>query len=92
VALNIEVNPRLCLWVRVMTNAKQTLEQRSADVVAAQKFHQIQKFAAARRRHRPGAMNILRPDSMITTEVVNSRPTRGEPRKDGSVRRTNLGN
>jgi hypothetical protein len=52
----------------------------------------LAKFAAARRRQWPGAMIALRPDSMIATEVVNSGPTRGEPRKDGSVRRTNLGN
>jgi len=69
-----------------------TPEQRSADPIAAQELHRIAKFAAARRRQWPGAMIALRPDSMIATEVVNSGPPRGEPRKDGSVRRTKLAN
>ena len=75
-----------------MRTTTQTPEQRRADVVAAQEFHQIKKFVAACRRQWPGAMIVLRPDSMMATEVVNSGPTRGEPRKDGSVCRTNLGN
>jgi hypothetical protein len=44
-----------------MRNANQTLEQRCADVVAAQEFHQIQKFVAACRRQWPGAI-MLRPE------------------------------
>ena len=39
-----------------------TPEQRCADVVAAQEFHQIQKFAAACRRQWPGAKIVLRPN------------------------------
>jgi hypothetical protein len=45
-----------------MRNAKQAPNQRSADVVAAQEFHQIKKFAAACRRQWPGAMIVLRPN------------------------------
>ena len=48
--------------VRSMRTAKQTPEQRCADVVAAQEFHQIQKFAAACRRQWPGAKIVLRPN------------------------------
>jgi hypothetical protein len=47
-----------------MSPAPQTLEQRRADAVDAHEFHQIQKFAAACRRQWPGAMIVLRPDSV----------------------------
>jgi hypothetical protein len=47
-----------------MRTATQTPEQRRADVIAAQEFHQIQKFAAACRRQWPGAMIVLRPDGV----------------------------
>ena len=43
-------------------NRPQTLEQRRADVVAAQEFHQIKKFVAACRRQWPGAKIVLRPN------------------------------
>ena len=76
-------------WVRAMRNAKQTPEQHRADFVAAQEFHQIQKFAAACRRRWPGAKIVLRPDS---DRGRNSSTPRGEARGDGSVRQTNLGN
>jgi hypothetical protein len=49
-----------------MSAPRQTLEQRRADVVAAQEFHQIKKFVAACRRQWPGAMIVLRPDSAPT--------------------------
>jgi hypothetical protein len=45
-----------------MRTTTQTPEQRCADVIAAQEFHQIQKFAAACRRQWPGAMIVLRPN------------------------------
>lgn len=48
--------------VRAMRNAKQTPEQHRADFVAAQEFHQIQKFAAACGRQWPGAKIVLRPN------------------------------
>ena len=35
---------------------------RCADIVAAQEFHQIQKFVAACRRQWPGAKIVLRPN------------------------------
>jgi len=38
------------------------VKQHRADLVAAQEFHQIKKFVAARRRQWPGAMIVLRPD------------------------------
>jgi hypothetical protein len=44
-----------------MRSATQTPEQRCADVIAAQEFHQIQKFVAACRRQWPGAKIVLRP-------------------------------
>ena len=44
-----------------MRTANQTPEQRCADVIAAQEFHQIQKFVAACRRQWPGAKIVLRP-------------------------------
>jgi hypothetical protein len=37
-------------------------KRRCADIVAAQAFHQIKKFAAACRRQWPGAKVTLRPD------------------------------
>jgi hypothetical protein len=45
-----------------MKNAKQTPEQRCAEVVASQEFHQIQKFVAACRRQWPGAKIVLWPN------------------------------
>ena len=55
-----------------LRTAKQTAEQRRADVVAAQEFHQIQKFAAACRRRWPGAKIVLRPTKVTRHKV----PTR----------------
>ena len=72
-----------------LTVAKQTSEQRCADVAAAQEFHQIQKFAAACRLQWPGAKIVLRPDSDRGRE---SGLMRGEPKRDKFVRGTNLGN
>ena len=43
-------------------SALRTSEQRSADLLAAQEFHQIHKFAAACRRQWPGAKIVLRPN------------------------------
>ena len=45
-----------------MKTTKQTLEQRCADVIAAQEFHQIKRFVAACRRQWPGAKIMLRPN------------------------------
>jgi hypothetical protein len=45
-----------------MRIVSQTPEQRCADVVAAQEFHQITKFVAACRRQWPGSMIVLRPN------------------------------
>jgi hypothetical protein len=45
-----------------MRTVKQTPDQRCADVVAAQEFHQIKKFVAACRRQWPGAKIVLRPN------------------------------
>ena len=45
---------------------KQTPEQRYAEMLDAQEFHQIKKFVAACRRQWPGAMIVLRPDSAPT--------------------------
>jgi len=42
--------------------AKSTSEQRRADAVNAQEFHQIQQFVGECRRQWPGAMIVLRPD------------------------------
>jgi hypothetical protein len=42
--------------------AQQTPEQRYAEMLDAQEFHQIEKFVAACRRQWPGAMIVLRPD------------------------------
>jgi hypothetical protein len=42
--------------------AQQTPEQRYAEMLDAQEFHQIQKFVGACRRQWPGAMIVLRPD------------------------------
>jgi hypothetical protein len=39
-----------------------TPEQRHAELLDAQEFHQIQKFVGACRRQWPGAMIVLRPD------------------------------
>jgi hypothetical protein len=72
-----------------MRKPTQAPEQRCADGVAAQEFRQIKKFAAACRRQWPGAKIVLRPDSDRGRE---SKPPRGEARRDGSVRQTNLGN
>jgi hypothetical protein len=41
-------------------------EQRHADLLDAQEFHQIKKFVAACRRQWPGAMIVLRPDGAPT--------------------------
>jgi hypothetical protein len=49
-----------------MSTPRQTLEQRRADVVAAQELHRIRKFVAACRRQWPSAMIVLRPDSAPT--------------------------
>jgi hypothetical protein len=40
-----------------------TPHQQPADLLAAQEFHRIRKFVAECRRHWPGAMIVLRPDS-----------------------------
>jgi len=45
-----------------MRTAPQTLEQRCADVLAAQEFYQIKKFVAACRQQWPGAKIVLRPN------------------------------
>jgi hypothetical protein len=62
-----------------MRTATQTPEQR-ADVIAAQEFHQLQKFAAACRRQWPGAKIVLRPDGP---------PERPEPCQSGCAHADN---
>jgi hypothetical protein len=54
-------------------------ERRCADIVAAQAFHQIKKFAAACRRQWPGAMIVLRPDGAPTgaSAPTNLKPAPG---------------
>jgi hypothetical protein len=55
-------------------------EQRTADLLTAQEFHQIQKFVAACRRQWPGAMIVLRPDGTPTgaSSPPNPKPAPGE--------------
>ena len=57
-----------------LTVAKQTSEQRCADVAAAQEFHQIQKFAAACRLQWPGAKIVLRPNEGGPPEGAGAPP------------------
>jgi len=45
-----------------MKSLEQTNERRRSEKIAAQEFYQIQKFAAACRRHWPGAKIVLRPN------------------------------
>jgi hypothetical protein len=54
-------NAKPLIW-----NCKHGSKLRRADVIAAQEFHQIQRFAAACRRQWPGAMIVLRPDGAPT--------------------------
>jgi hypothetical protein len=56
-----------------MRTATLTSEQRCADVVAAQEFHQIQKFVAACRRQWPGAKIVLRPNEVARHRVPTRR-------------------
>ena len=59
-----------------MRTAKQTPEQRCADVVAAQELRQIQKFAAGCRRQWPGAVIVLRPEGAPTGASAPTNPKR----------------
>ena len=52
-----------------MRNAKQTPEQRCAEIVDAQEFSEIEKFVAACRRQWPGAMIVLRPNQGARQQV-----------------------
>jgi hypothetical protein len=56
-----------------MRTAKQTPQQRCADLVAAQEFHQIKKFVAACRRQWPGAKIVLRPNEVARHRVPTRR-------------------
>jgi hypothetical protein len=64
-----------------MSPAPQTLEQRRADTVAAQEFHQIQKFAAACRLQWPGAKIVLRPNEGGAPAGANAPPNQNPHRK-----------
>jgi hypothetical protein len=57
-----------------MRIATQTLEQRRAEVAAAQEFHQIKQFVATCRRHWPGAMIVLRPGGAPTGASAPTNP------------------
>jgi hypothetical protein len=57
-----------------MRAAPQTPEQRRADDVAAEEFHQISKFVAACRQRWPGAKIVLRPDGAPTGANAPSNP------------------
>jgi hypothetical protein len=58
----------------------QTLKQRRAEADDAREFQQIQKFVAECRRHWPGAMIVLWPDSAPTdaSAPINQNPAPGE--------------
>ena len=66
-----------------MRTAPQTLEQRRADDVAAQGFHQIKKFAAACRRQWPGARIVLRPDHDAASAPADARADNLTPKRNG---------
>jgi hypothetical protein len=60
--------------VRAVRTVPQTPEQRCADVVAAQEFHQIKKFVAACRQQWPGAKIVLRPNEGGPPEGARAPP------------------
>jgi hypothetical protein len=53
---------------------KQTPEQRYAEMLDAEEFHQIEKFVAASRRQWPGAVIVLRPNGTPTGANAPSDP------------------
>jgi hypothetical protein len=60
-----------------------TPEQRSADLLAAREFHQIQKFVAACRRQWPGARIVLRPDHDAASAPADARADNLTPKQNG---------
>ena len=59
-----------------------TPEQRSADLIAAQEFHRIAKFAAACRRQWPGAKIVLRPNQDGAAAGASAPPNQNPHQED----------
>jgi hypothetical protein len=82
---------RTAFGLRPRPEFKQTPEQRCADVVAAQEFRQIQKFAAACRRQWPGAKICLRLDYDDAPASAGAPPNNLTPKQNGGSNEPGMG-